>query len=108
LYSSVSEYSLGSEYEQVVSSLPVPPGLGFIHLLKSNNPSRFAALVGHHPKIFQVIEHRLDFDGTFYGNTEPDPASGLHSKVLPQLLGQLWDARFDELDDGVPSVGTSK
>ena len=46
------------------------------------------ARVCHSPKVFEVIEHRLDPDGAAGGNTEADtPGASFASRMLPQFFG---------------------
>jgi hypothetical protein len=46
------------------------------------------APIGHSPKIFEVIQDRLDMNGAAVRDTEPDSAASLDSKALSQFLGQ--------------------
>jgi hypothetical protein len=56
-------------------------------LFEGHDAFGLTALIGHSPKVFEVIKDRLDMNGAADRDTEPDSAASLDSKALPQFPG---------------------
>jgi hypothetical protein len=56
-------------------------------LFESHDAFGWTALIGHSPKVFEIIEDRLDMNGAAGGDVKPDSAASLDPEALSQFLG---------------------